>query len=111
MSHLPWQKFRGRFRHDERFLNIFSEGNTFNLMARSSFVPVYKGRNCRGMVLGQHAKIFFNFRQKTTNGLMAFCNKNVRVGFLALRIWLDGNLQRAPLRGLWPHRGASPLPR
>ncbi|WP_430305260.1 hypothetical protein, partial [Pseudomonas mosselii] len=79
--------FRGRFRHHERFLNIFSEGNTFNLIARGSFVPVYKGRNRRGMVLGHHAKIFFNFRQKTTNGLMAFCNMDRAGGFLASVIW------------------------
>jgi len=40
------------------------------------------------MVICQHAKIFFKNRQKTTNGLMAFCDKDVTDDLLALEIWL-----------------------
>jgi hypothetical protein len=72
MSGCSQEKFRGGFRIYERFLNNFSVANTFNLIARRSFTPGYKGRDWGAVLLCQHAKIFFKIRQKSTNGLMAF---------------------------------------
>ncbi|WP_273497319.1 hypothetical protein [Pseudomonas taiwanensis] len=39
------------------------------------------------MFLCQHPKKFFKNRQKTTGGLMAFGDKGVAAGFLALEKW------------------------
>lgn len=64
MSDSSWQKFRGGFSADERFLNIFSVADNFNLIALGEFTPVYKGRNCCEIFLCQHEKIFFKIRQK-----------------------------------------------
>ncbi|PYG81981.1 hypothetical protein N436_00929 [Pseudomonas sp. RV120224-01b] len=46
MSGRSQEKFLSGFRPDERFLNIFSVADSFNLIARKCLVPVYKGRNC-----------------------------------------------------------------
>jgi hypothetical protein len=83
MSGCSQEKFRGGFRIHERFLNNFSVANTFNLIARRSFTPGYKGRDWGAVLLCQHAKIFFKIRQKSTNGLMAFRDKGMGDGFLA----------------------------
>ena len=65
MSGRSREKFLSGFRPDERFLNIFSVADSFNLIARECFVPVYKGRNCCEMFLCQQRKIFFKKRQKS----------------------------------------------
>ncbi|MDF9616826.1 hypothetical protein P5705_04150 [Pseudomonas entomophila] len=99
MSDEAQEKFRGELRRDERFLNISSAKNTFKLIARDSFAPVYKGGSRGGMVLGQHAKFFFKIRQKTTNGLMAFCDKKRRAGFMAPKYWRFALVVGASLAG------------
>jgi hypothetical protein len=70
-------------RRHERFLNISSGGNTFNLMARRGGTLAYKGPNWGGMFFCQYRKIFFKIRQKITNGLMAFYDRYSIDVFLA----------------------------
>ncbi|WP_196365770.1 hypothetical protein [Pseudomonas putida] len=83
MSDWLWEKFLSRFRSNERFLNIYSVADSFNLIARGCFAPVYQGRNCCEIFLCQHLKFFSEFVKKGMNGLMAFGDKGGCAGFLA----------------------------
>ena len=46
MSGCGYEKFLAGFRLDERFLNIYSAADSFNLMARIGLPPMFQGRNC-----------------------------------------------------------------
>ena len=64
MSGRRGDKFLRARSADERFLNIFSVADTFNLIAHDSFTPVYKGRTSGEMVLCQHENFFQDFSSK-----------------------------------------------
>ncbi len=64
MSGWRGDKFLRRESAGERFFNIFQDLDTFTLIARGSFVPIYKGRTWGGMVLCQYEKIFPDFSSK-----------------------------------------------
>ena len=57
-------KFLRAFRAGERFFNIFTRSDSFNLIALVSVTPVYAGRTWGGMVMCQYVKFFQDFSSK-----------------------------------------------
>ena len=57
------------------------------VIARSGFVPVYKGPKPCGMVICHHWKIFSEIRQKTTNGRLAVTIHVGLFSILAPDVW------------------------